>query len=174
MGIFNVFKINSGEYSYIQKKVREVTADSMEDPRLHEMRELANISFDESEVEPMMEMIYQRLNDKGCYRHVSKSLILLHYLVCFGSIDVVNFVSDNMLLLNSLSDYYFVERGREVCSRIRSNAKIIVALLNDKYRLEKVRHKAAIILHEQDAKNQLKADAPPDYSQIGDSDLVMS
>lgn len=166
MGFIHTLRNNTGGYTPTQKKVRDVTSDNILDPVTAEMQEIADLSYVQSEVEPMMQTIYQRMSDKGrYYRHIDKALVLLHYLLCFGSIDVVKSVSGHLALLESLSDYYYVEGGREVCEQIREEARAILALFNNKHKLEHMRHKASLMAQGHKVEHHVKADMPPHYSQ---------
>lgn len=153
MGFLHTFKNYTGGYTSSQRKVRDVTSDSIEDPWDYEMRAVANLTFKENQVEPIMEILFRRMNDKRrYYRHVEKSLILLNYLVRYGSVGVVESVNNNIFLLQMLSEYQYTEYGKEVGGRIRAISKAVIALVKDKPRLELVRHEAAIELKIQNRK----------------------
>lgn len=152
MGFLHTVKNYTGGYTATQRKVRDVTSDNIVDPWDHEMREIANLTFKENQVEPIMKVLYSRMNDQSRYRHVEKSLILLNYLVRYGSAGVVESVQHNIFLLRMLCDQQYSEYGKEVGGRIRAISKAVSSLVNDKPRLESVRYKAAIELKQQNRK----------------------
>lgn len=153
--LFHEIRNIAGGYTHTQGKVRDLTQDSIEDPYGYELREIANLTFKEGKVEQIMPIIYQRLNDKGThYRHVEKGMILLHFLVQYGSESVINSVNHNRLLLNALSDYHHTENGQEVGSKVRSLAQETVELLTDEPKLTKVRSECAIELKEKSKKDR--------------------
>lgn len=149
MGFLHTFKNSTGGYTTVQRKVRDATSDNIRDPWELEMREIASLTFEEGNVGQIMEVILRRLNDKGKrFRHIDKSLLLLNYLVRYGSSAVVDSVKHHRLLLETLIDYYYIDYGCEVAGQIRAISKAILVLIDDKFRLERVRHEAAQELKE--------------------------
>lgn len=132
------------------KLVKNVTADNDEEPDEDSLRHVANYTYDENEVSKVMDLLCLRLNDKGSHwRRVEKSLVLLYYLVQFGSLRVVEWYGENTLLVQALSGYHQQEHGQDIAGNIRKYASQIVQLMRNKPGLEQVRNECA---------NKLQAD----------------
>lgn len=156
MGLVHKIKNIAGGYSYSQRRVRDITANNTHAPSEKDMREIANLTTLKKEVNPIMRVLYQRMNDKGDYwRHVEKALTLLKYLVRFGSEGVVEWYYSNNLLVRSLCHYHQNDmNSNEIAGGIRELAEEIVALMDDKKRLKRERYNAAARLDEQNEEDE--------------------
>lgn len=145
MGLVHEFKNFSGGFTPVQQLVRDATADSTDITKGCQMRQIANITFDSSQVKSIMDIIYQRINDQGRrWRHSEKSLELLRFLLCYGSSDVVEWYNKNTHLVQSLCKYQRSgHNGAEISRRIRNAAESVVSLVQNKPRLDRAREEAS-------------------------------
>ncbi|KAJ3190849.1 hypothetical protein HK101_008314 [Irineochytrium annulatum] len=88
-----------------------------------------------------MEMIDKRLNDKGKnWRHVYKSLVLLDYLLHYGSDSVLKYAKENMYIVKTLKEFQYIDDdGRDHGVNVRKLCKEITTLLNDDSKLKNER-----------------------------------
>lgn len=129
-------------YSSSQVKVRKITANNDETPSTAEMQDVAELTYQNHELFLIMDMIDKRLNDKGKYwRHVHKSLILLDYLVHYGSDNVIIWCRENLYIIKTLREFQHTdENGRDSGHTIRSRAKELTSLLQNTERLRAIRN----------------------------------
>lgn len=165
MGITHHFMNIVGGYSHSQRLVRDVTADNGEKPEPYDMRQIANMSHESKNIQPMMKTLYQRMNDKGKHWiHVYKALNLLLYLLSYGGYEVVEWYDNNTYLVQSLCTYEQVDdQGKDVADGIRKSAKQIIALAGNKPKLDEFRIKAAKIL---DIENQQDLEARRQEAEV--------
>ncbi|KAK9458057.1 hypothetical protein V1511DRAFT_22365 [Dipodascopsis uninucleata] len=102
-----------------------------------DMNEIAQLTFDNSTLFEIMDMIDKRLNDKGKnWRHVMKALVLLDYCIHVGSENVVLWSKDNMYIIKTLREFQYIdEEGRDQGANVRAKAKDLTLLLQDDERL---------------------------------------
>ncbi|KAK9473724.1 uncharacterized protein V1510DRAFT_413712 [Dipodascopsis tothii] len=124
-------------YTSSQVKVRNATSNDPWGPSGTDMNEIALMTFDNSTLFEIMEMIDKRLNDKGKnWRHVMKALMLLDYCIHAGSENVVLWSKDNIYIVKTLREFQYIdEEGRDQGANVRSKAKDLTALLQDDERL---------------------------------------
>lgn len=160
MGLIHDLKNRSGGYSHVQKLVRDVTADCADTPKGSQMCQIANITFDSSQVKPTMDILYQRMNDKGKHwRHCVKSLGLLRFLLCYGSTDVVEWYKENTLLVQSLCNFQREGNDSEkISNSIRTSAREIIELVQNKPKFDHARQVAAkkLAKHNNKAKAEIE------------------
>ncbi|RVX17551.1 Clathrin interactor EPSIN 1 [Vitis vinifera] len=79
------------------------------------------------------------LSDSGRdWRHVYKSLAVIEYLVANGSERAVDDIIEHTFQISSLSGFEYVEpNGKDVGINVRKKAETIVALLNNKDKIQK-------------------------------------
>lgn len=153
MGLIHKIRNIAGGYSYSQRRVRDITAHNNSAPS---EKDIANLTTLKKEVNPIMRVLYQRMNDKGeHWRHVEKALTLLQYLLIFGSEGVVEWYNCNSLLVHALCHYHQDdENSNEIAGGIRELADEITSLMKNKRRLKRERYKAAIRLEEQNEEDE--------------------
>ncbi|KAJ3102439.1 hypothetical protein HDU97_000582 [Phlyctochytrium planicorne] len=117
-------------YSDIQIKVRNATSN---DPVRYPPSAVLTRDFID-----IMEMLDKRLNDKGKnWRHVYKSLILLDFLLHFGSENVIKYAKENLYVVKTLKEFQYTEEdGKDHGINVRQLSKDITALLADDSRLQ--------------------------------------
>lgn len=131
-------------YTDAEVKVREATSNDPWGPSSTLMAELAEYTFHTHAYTLVMGMLWKRLNDHGKnWRHVSKSLVVLEYLVKSGSPRVVRQCKENLFSIETLKDFQFIDKdGKDQGVTVRDRAKAIVALVKDETRLKEERERA--------------------------------
>lgn len=130
-------------YTASEIKVREATSNDPWGPSSILMSEIATLTFDALARSEIMPIIWKRLNDHGKnWRHVYKSLVLLEYLVRTGSDQVVRQCKDNIILVQTLREFQYVENGLDCGLNVREAAKSLFDLLKDEEKLKNERTRA--------------------------------
>lgn len=129
-------------YSDAQIKVREATSNDTWGPSTTLLNEIADLTYNVVAFTEMMHMIWKRLNDHGRnWRHVYKALNLLDYLIKTGSEKVAQQCKENIHMIQTLSDFQYLEEGQDKGYNVREKAKSLVQLLMDDERLRNERAK---------------------------------
>ncbi|XP_073444156.1 epsin-3 isoform X2 [Dendrobates tinctorius] len=130
-------------YSDAEVKVREATSNDPWGPSTTLMNEIAQMTHS-PEFPGVMMMVWRRLNDSGKnWRHVYKGLTLLDYLIKNGSNKVVQECNENIIAVQTLKDFQFLDRdGKDHGINVREKAKQIVSLLKDEERIKQERAQA--------------------------------
>ncbi|OQV12071.1 putative Epsin-2 [Hypsibius exemplaris] len=123
----------------VQIKVREVTSSDPWGPTASDMSELANLSYTKSPV--IVPDLFLRLDD-GNWRVVYKTLVVLDYIIKYGSETVLVDCTRNLARLHELQSCRAIEDGQDHGLNIREKSRQIVALLTDPVRLKLERAKA--------------------------------
>ncbi|PVV00812.1 hypothetical protein BB560_004786 [Smittium megazygosporum] len=128
-------------YTDIQMKVRSATSNSPDSPSTFQMAEIAEATYYTVGLVEILEILNKRLNDKGKYwRHVYKSLVLIDYLLRFGSDKVIEYCQQNMYLIRTLKEFQYIdEQGYDRGLPVRQKAINLTELLMDKDKLKKIR-----------------------------------
>ncbi|KAJ1285302.1 hypothetical protein BS78_03G269700 [Paspalum vaginatum] len=90
-------------------------------------------------------VLWQRLGDTGAnWRHVYKALAVIEYLLANGTERVVAEIIDNSSQIAKLTSFEYVEpNGKDVGLNVRKKAENILAIVDDREKLQQVREKAA-------------------------------
>ncbi|XP_053564757.1 epsin-3 [Bombina bombina] len=128
-------------YSEAEVKVREATSNDPWGPSTSLMSEISQMTYNTELFNEVMMMIWRRLNDSGKnWRHVYKSLTLLDYLLKNGSNKVVQEFNENLISVQTLKDFQFLDRdGKDQGINVREKAKQLVALIKDEEKLKEER-----------------------------------
>lgn len=128
-------------YSSTEVLVRDATANNSNVPDRFLLEELADKSYNSTDFFEIMDMLDKRINDKGKYwRHVLKSLVVLDFLVRFGSENCVLWCKENIYIIKTLREFMHTdESGVDEGKMIRSKAKALTSLLLDDERLKQER-----------------------------------
>ncbi|KAH8829313.1 hypothetical protein DL96DRAFT_1708457 [Flagelloscypha sp. PMI_526] len=128
-----VTKNSLNSYSNTQSKVRSATSNDPLVPSSTLLNEIAELTYNQQHFLEFIEILDKRLNDKGKnWRHVLKSLTLLHHCLLQGSEYVVIYFRENMHLITTLREFqYFSEAGKDLGCTIRIKALSIAKLLSD-------------------------------------------
>ncbi|KAK6776662.1 hypothetical protein RDI58_027663 [Solanum bulbocastanum] len=98
-----------------------------------------------SECQMVMNVLWSRLPETGKnWRYVYKSLSVIEYLVAHGSERAVDEIVEHTYQISSLASFEYVEpNGKDMGINVRKKAENIVALLNNKEKIQEVRDKAS-------------------------------
>ena len=132
-------------YTEIEGKVREATNDDPWGPTGSLMQELASYTFSYDQFPEVMGMLWKRMlqDNRRNWRRTYKSLILLQYLIKYGSERVITSAREHIYDLRSLENYTFVdEQGKDMGINIRHRAKSLIEFIQDDDKLREERKKA--------------------------------
>lgn len=130
-------------YSEAQVKVREATSNDPWGPSSTLMTEIAELTYNVVAFTEIMQMIWKRLNDHGRnWRHVYKALTLLEYIIKTGTERVAQQCSENIFAIKTLTEFQYLEEGKDKGVNVREKAKQLVNLLKDSEKLKNERAKA--------------------------------
>jgi len=119
-------------YSDIQILVREATSNDPWGPTSSLMRRIALECENPTNYHDMFKILWKRLTDFHHIKYVHKSLILIDYLLRYGP---ERFISDMRLrsdVLRKLCFYKYYKNAIESGIDVRTKAKTILGLLDDK------------------------------------------
>ncbi|XP_010557440.1 PREDICTED: clathrin interactor EPSIN 2-like isoform X2 [Tarenaya hassleriana] len=128
----------------IEQKVLDATSNEPWGPHGSLLADIAQASRNYHEYQLIMGVIWKRLSDTGKnWRHVYKALTILEYMVSNGSERVIDEIREHAYQISTLADFQYIDSsGRDQGSNIRKKSQSLVALVNDKERLEEARQKA--------------------------------
>ncbi|KAL1532555.1 clathrin interactor EPSIN 1-like [Salvia divinorum] len=129
----------------IEQKVLDATDDEPWGPHGTVLAEIAQATKKFTECQIVMNVLWTRLTETGKnWRFVYKSLTVIEYLVGHGSERAVDDIIEHTFKISSLASFEYVEpSGKDVGINVRKKAETIVALLNNKEKMQEVRNKAA-------------------------------
>lgn len=129
----------------IEQKVLDATSNEPWGPHGSHLADIAQATRNYNEYQMIMAVIWKRINDTGKnWRHVYKGLTVLEYLVAHGSERVIDEIREHSYQISILSEFQYVDSsGRDQGSNVRKKSQSLVALVNDKERIQEVREKAA-------------------------------
>ncbi|XP_026665489.2 clathrin interactor EPSIN 2-like [Phoenix dactylifera] len=128
----------------IEQKILDATSNEPWGPHGSHLADIAQATRNYQEYQMIMHVIWKRINDTGKnWRHVYKALIVLEYLVANGSERVIDEIREHAYQISTLSDFQYIDSsGRDQGSNVRRKSQSLVALVNDKERIQEVRQKA--------------------------------
>lgn len=129
----------------IEQKVLDATDDEPWGPHGSVLAEIAQATKKFSECQMVMNVLWTRLGETGRnWRFVYKALAVIEYLVANGSERAVDDIIEHTFQISSLSSFEYVEpNGKDNGINVRKKVENIVALLNDKDKIQEARNKAA-------------------------------
>ncbi|XP_024163253.1 clathrin interactor EPSIN 1 isoform X2 [Rosa chinensis] len=129
----------------MEQKVLDATDNEPWGPHGSALAEIAQATKKFSECQMVMNVLWTRLSETGKdWRLVYKSLAVIEYLVSHGSERAVDDIIEHTFQISSLSSFEYVEpSGKDMGINVRKKAETIVALLNNKDKIQEVRNKAA-------------------------------
>ncbi|CAA0824255.1 Clathrin interactor EPSIN 1 [Striga hermonthica] len=129
----------------IEQKVLDATDDEPWGPHGTVLAEIAQATKKFTECQMIMNVLWTRLTETGKnWRFVYKSLTVVEYLVAHGSERAVDDIIEHTFQISSLASFEYVEpSGKDMGINVRKKAETIVALLNNKDKIQEVRNKAA-------------------------------
>lgn len=109
------------------------------------LAEIAQATKKFTECQMVMNVLWTRLGETGKdWRYVYKALAVIEYLIANGSERAVDEIIEHTFQISSLTSFEYVEpNGKDVGINVRKKAENIVALLNNKDKIEEARKKAA-------------------------------
>ncbi|XP_023741696.1 clathrin interactor EPSIN 2 isoform X2 [Lactuca sativa] len=128
----------------IEQKVLDATSNEPWGPHGTHLIDIAQASRNYHEYQMIMSVVWKRLSDTGKnWRHVFKGLTVLEYLVINGSERVIEDIREHANQITALASFQYIDStGRDQGSNIRKKSQILVALVNDKEKLQEAREKA--------------------------------
>ncbi|CAN4076820.1 unnamed protein product [Withania somnifera] len=128
----------------IEQKVLDATDDEPWGPHGTALAEIAQATKKFSECQMVMNVLWTRLTETGKnWRFVYKSLAVIEYLVAHGAERVIDDIIEHTYQISSLTSFEYVEpNGKDMGINVRKKAENIVALLNNKEKIQEVRNKA--------------------------------
>ncbi|XP_024983253.1 clathrin interactor EPSIN 2-like [Cynara cardunculus var. scolymus] len=129
----------------IEQKVLDATSNEPWGPHGSLLADIALASRNYHEYQMIMSVIWKRVNDTGKnWRHVYKGLTVLDYLVANGSERVIDEIREHSYQITTLSEFQYIDsNARDQGSNVRKKSQSLVALVNDKEKIQEVRQKAA-------------------------------
>lgn len=129
----------------IEQKVLDATSDEPWGPHGSDLADIARATNKFGECEIIMKVLLQRLGatDAG-WRHLYKTLAVIEYLLANGTQRSVGEIIDNSSGIAELTRFKFVEpNGKDVGLNVRKKAETVLAIVDDRLKLQQVREKAA-------------------------------
>ncbi|KAL8122448.1 clathrin interactor EPSIN 2-like isoform X1 [Apium graveolens] len=129
----------------VEQKVLDATSNEPWGPHGSSLADIAQATRNYHEYQIIMSIIWKRINDTGKnWRHVYKALTILEYLVANGSERVIDEIKEHGYQISTLSGFQYIDSGgRDQGLNVRKKSQILVALVNNKERIQEVREKAA-------------------------------
>ncbi|KAI3873432.1 hypothetical protein MKW98_008084 [Papaver atlanticum] len=128
----------------VEQKVLDITNNEPWGPHGSNLSDIAQATKNYHEYQTIMAVLWKRINDTGKnWRHVYKALTVLEYLVGHGSERVIDEIKEHAYQISTLSDFQYIDSsGRDQGSNVRNKSQSLVALVNDKERIQEARLKA--------------------------------
>ncbi|KAI4316563.1 hypothetical protein L6164_024535 [Bauhinia variegata] len=128
-----------------EQKVLDATDNEPWGPHGSALAEIAQATKKFTECQMVMNVLWTRLSETGKdWRYVYKALAVIEYLIANGSERAVDDIIEHTFQISALSSFEYVEpNGKDVGINVRKKAETIVALLNNKDKIQEVRNKAA-------------------------------
>ncbi|KAI4337109.1 hypothetical protein L6164_015562 [Bauhinia variegata] len=129
----------------IEQKVLDATDNEPWGPHGSALAEIADATKKFTECQMVMNVLWTRLSETGKdWRYVYKALAVIEHLIANGSERSVDDIIEHTFQISALSSFEYVEpNGKDVGINVRKKAETIVALLNNKDKIQEVRNKAA-------------------------------
>ncbi|XP_010536216.1 PREDICTED: clathrin interactor EPSIN 1-like [Tarenaya hassleriana] len=129
----------------IEQKVLDATDNEPWGPHGTALAEIAQATKKFTECQMVMNVLWTRLGETGKdWRYVYKALAVIEYLISHGSERAVDEIIEHTYQISSLTSFEYVEpNGKDVGINVRKKAENIVALLNNKEKIQETREKAA-------------------------------
>ncbi|GJN17735.1 hypothetical protein PR202_gb04830 [Eleusine coracana subsp. coracana] len=129
----------------IEQKVLDATSDEPWGPHGSDLAEIARATKSYGECQMIMNVLWQRLGDTAAnWRHVYKALAVIEYLLASGNERAVDDIIDNCSEIAKLTSFDYVEpSGKDVGLNVRKKAETVLAIIDDREKLQQVRENAA-------------------------------
>uniref|UniRef100_A0A0D3EPR8 ENTH domain-containing protein n=1 Tax=Oryza barthii TaxID=65489 RepID=A0A0D3EPR8_9ORYZ len=121
----------------IEQKVLDATSDEPWGPHGSDLADIARATKSYGDSEIIMNVLWQRLgNTLANWRHVYKALAVIEYLLANGTERAADGIVDNSSRI--------APNGKDVGLNVRKKAEAVLAILDDREKLQEVREKAAV------------------------------
>ncbi|KAM0874390.1 hypothetical protein ACQ4PT_037465 [Festuca glaucescens] len=129
----------------IEQKVLDTTSDEPWGPHGSDLAHIARATSKLGECQIIMNVLWQRLGDTDAnWRHLYKALAVVEYLLANGTERAVEELIENSSPIATLTKFEFVEpNGKDVGLNVRKKAETVLAIVDDREKLQQVREKAA-------------------------------
>ncbi|KAJ0964717.1 hypothetical protein J5N97_025855 [Dioscorea zingiberensis] len=129
----------------IEQKVLDATSDEPWGPHGTALSEIAQATKKFTECQMIMNVLWNRLTDADPnWRHVYKALSVIEYLVANGSERALDDILEHSFQISSFSGFEYVEpNGKDVGINVRKKVETILALLDDREKIQAARDKAS-------------------------------
>uniref|UniRef100_A0A0E0FSV5 ENTH domain-containing protein n=1 Tax=Oryza nivara TaxID=4536 RepID=A0A0E0FSV5_ORYNI len=130
----------------IEQKVLDATSDEPWGPHGSDLADIARATKSYGDSEIIMNVLWQRLgNTLANWRHVYKALAVIEYLLANGTERAADGIVDNSSRIAKLTRFEYLEpNGKDVGLNVRKKAEAVLAILDDREKLQEVREKAAV------------------------------
>ncbi|XP_042402225.1 clathrin interactor EPSIN 1-like [Zingiber officinale] len=127
----------------IEQKVLDATNDEPWGPNVTALSEIAKATKKLSDCPLVMYVLWTRLTDTGPnWRHVYKALTVIEFLVANGSESALDDILAHISWISAISEFEYVEpKGKDVGINVRIKVETILALLNDREKIQAIRDK---------------------------------
>ncbi|KAG8055499.1 hypothetical protein GUJ93_ZPchr0001g30400 [Zizania palustris] len=131
----------------IEQKVLDATSDEPWGPHGSDLADIARATNRYGECEMIMNVLWQRLGNNGSnWRQVYKALAVIEYLLANGTERAVDDIVDNSSQIVKHTRFEYLEpNGKDVGLNVRKKAETVLAILDDREKLQQVREKAASV-----------------------------
>ncbi|CAM0882809.1 unnamed protein product [Alopecurus aequalis] len=129
----------------IEQKVLDATSDEPWGPHGSDLADIARATNKYGDCQIILNVLWQRLgNTDANWRHLYKALAVAEYLLANGTERAVDGIIDNSSQIAVLTRFEFVEpNGKDVGLNVRKKAETVLAIVDDREKLQQVREKAA-------------------------------
>ncbi|KAL6845128.1 hypothetical protein ACP4OV_024623 [Aristida adscensionis] len=135
----------------IEQKVLDATSDEPWGPHGSDLADIARATKRlwvpqlNGECALIMNVLWQRLRDTGAnWRRVYKALAIIEYLLANGTERAVDEIIDNSPQIATLTSFKYLEpNGKDAGLNVRKKAETVLAIVDDREKLQQVREKAA-------------------------------
>ncbi|EAY75756.1 hypothetical protein OsI_03668 [Oryza sativa Indica Group] len=130
----------------IEQKVLDATSDEPWGPHGSDLADIARATKSYGDSEIIMNVLWQRLgNTLANWRHVYKALAVIEYLLANGTERAADGIVENSSRIAKLTRFEYLEpNGKDVGLNVRKKAEAVLAILDDREKLQEVREKAAV------------------------------
>lgn len=139
---FRDTKNSVNRYSAIQILVREATSNASCGPSTDILNKIVEESDNLLSYQQLFDILWKRLTDFHYLRHVSKSLIVIEFLLLNGKESFLKDISREGDIIRRLRQYKYFEDGKDIGGEVRRIASRIVQLLDDPELRRKQRSKS--------------------------------
>lgn len=119
--------------------MRNATSNTQWGPSMSELQEICLLTYTHEYCVQILSTLEKRLNDDGkSWRHISKALVIVQFLMIQGSDEVVQWARNHRHLVKTLREFKYADsRNIDRGGPIRSKAREISLYIDDPDKLER-------------------------------------